>query len=195
MDRARDKERVAAKEWERDGVSAEAEDRAATTAADSVPAGIVFAPVAARKCRINRESNARRSNVRPAVTPWSVKNCWKKRGSSMSRKLFAVPTVGGRLFAHFGHCEKFAIIEVEKNKIVKETFVAPPAHEPGSFPRFLAENGVSTIISGGMGQRAQSLFAQNNIEVFMGVGSDEPANLVRDYLNNELETGENPCDH
>jgi hypothetical protein len=46
-----------------------------------------------------------------------------------------------------------------------------------------------------MGQRAQSLFAQNNIEVFMGVGSDEPVNLVQDYLNNELETGENPCDH
>lgn len=113
----------------------------------------------------------------------------------MSKKLFAVPTVAGKLCTHFGHCEKFAIIEVDDDAIVNEKFVAPPAHEPGSFPRFLAENGVSTIISGGMGQRAQSLFAQNNIEVFMGVGSDEPVNLVKDYLNNVLKTGENPCDH
>jgi predicted Fe-Mo cluster-binding NifX family protein len=113
----------------------------------------------------------------------------------MPKKLFAVPTVAGKLCSHFGHCEKFAIIEVEDDSIVKEDYVTPPAHEPGSFPRFLAESGVSTIISGGMGQRAQSLFAQNNIEVFMGVGSDEPKKLVQDYLNNALETGENPCDH
>lgn len=113
----------------------------------------------------------------------------------MSKKLFAIPTVAGKLCAHFGHCEMFAIIEVEGEQIVKEAYVTPPAHEPGSFPRFLAENGVSTIISGGMGQRAQSLFAENNIEVFMGVGSDEPKNLVQAYLSKALETGENPCDH
>ena len=47
------------------------------------------------------------------------------------KKLFAVPTENGALCAHFGHCEKFAIIETEDQKIIGENYLAPPAHEPG----------------------------------------------------------------
>lgn len=112
----------------------------------------------------------------------------------MSNKLFAIPTENGKLCAHFGHCEKFAIVETENSKIVNEKFVDPPAHEPGVYPRFLAEMGVSTIIAGGMGQRALDLFGQNNIEVFMGVNSEIPALLVDNYYSNQLETGDNLCD-
>lgn len=110
------------------------------------------------------------------------------------KKLFAVPTINGKLCAHFGRCENFAIIETENNNIINERYLNPPVHEPGSFPRFLASQGVSTIISGGMGMNAQQLFLQNNIEVCMGVNSDSPTKLVEYYLNNQLATGENLCD-
>jgi predicted Fe-Mo cluster-binding NifX family protein len=110
-------------------------------------------------------------------------------------KLFAVPTEQGKLCAHFGHCEKFAIVETEGQKIIKEELISPPVHQPGVYPAFLAEQGVSVIISGGMGQKAQQLFAQNNIEVCIGVNSELPKNLVEQYLNNELQTGQNLCDH
>ncbi len=113
----------------------------------------------------------------------------------MEKKLFAVPTIDGKLCAHFGHCEKFAVLEVVKNNVVSEIFLNPPVHQPGTYPKFLADAGVSTIIAGGMGQKALDIFAQNNIEVFMGVGSDEPKILVADYLNNKLETSDNLCDH
>jgi predicted Fe-Mo cluster-binding NifX family protein len=63
------------------------------------------------------------------------------------------------------------------------------------YPQFLAEKGVSVIISGGMGQKAQQLFQQNNIEVCMGVNAESPSKLVEQYLNNQLQTGENLCDH
>ena len=46
-----------------------------------------------------------------------------------------------------------------------------------------------------MGQKAQDLFAQNNIEVYMGVASGSPKELVEDYLNKQLKTGQNLCDH
>ena len=36
----------------------------------------------------------------------------------MSRKLFAIPTIEEKLCAHFGHCEKFAIVQVEDDKII-----------------------------------------------------------------------------
>ena len=111
------------------------------------------------------------------------------------KKLFAVPTENGLLCAHFGHCEKFAIITTEENKIVEQNFITPPVHQPGVYPQFLANQGVSVIISGGMGYKAQELFAHNNIEVVIGVNSDSPQALVESYLKQELVSGENLCDH
>ncbi len=111
------------------------------------------------------------------------------------KKKFAIPTAGGQLAMHFGHCEKFAIVHVEENKITKEEFLTPPVHQPGVYPKFLADFGVHSIIAGGMGQKAQDLFSQNNIEVFMGVQNGSPKQLVEQLLNDQLETGENLCDH
>ena len=108
---------------------------------------------------------------------------------------FAIPTLDNQLTAHFGHCEKFAIVDVEENKVIKEEFVTPPVHQPGVYPKFLADVGVHVIIAGGMGQKAQDLFAQNNIEVYMGVQNGSPSELVEQYLNNQLQTGQNLCDH
>ena len=113
----------------------------------------------------------------------------------MKKIKFAVPTVNGQLTAHFGHCEAFAIIETQDNNIISEDFVSPPVHEPGVYPKFLASQGVKIIIAGGMGQKAQNLFAQNNIEVCVGVNAETPKKLVEQYLNKKLQTGQNLCDH
>lgn len=107
----------------------------------------------------------------------------------------AVPVAQGKLAMHFGHCEEFALIEVEGKEIKGTTSVRPPAHSPGVLPKFLHEQGASCIIAGGMGQRAQSLFSQNGIEVIIGAGSLEPTELVKAYLDGNLETGANICDH
>ncbi len=111
------------------------------------------------------------------------------------KKLFAIPTEGGKLCAHFGHCEKFAIVETDENKVVKVDFLTPPVHQPGVYPKFLADNGISVIISGGMGIKAQDLFTQNNIEVCIGVNAETPELLVQQFLDGKLNTGENLCDH
>ena len=111
------------------------------------------------------------------------------------KKLFAVPTIHGKLCAHFGHCERFAIIDTENQEINGIEYHTPPVHQPGTYPRFLADKGVSTIISGGMGMKAKEIFAQNNIEVFMGINSENPEVLVEQYLQNQLKSGKNLCDH
>ena len=108
---------------------------------------------------------------------------------------FAIPTLNNQLTAHFGHCEKFAIVDVEDTKVIKEEFIVPPVHQPGVYPKFLADQGVHVIIAGGMGQKAQDLFVQNNIEVHMGVQDGSPTELVEQYLNDQLQTGQNLCDH
>lgn len=108
---------------------------------------------------------------------------------------FAVPTVGNELTAHFGHCEKFALIDTENNTVIKEEYVNPPVHQPGVYPRFLAELGVDVIIAGGMGQKARDLFAANNIQVCVGVNGGNPKRLVENFLKDTLVSGTNLCDH
>lgn len=108
---------------------------------------------------------------------------------------FAIPILNGQITAHFGHCEKFAIVETKDNQVINEEMVDPPVHQPGAYPRFLAEQNVNVIIAGGMGQKAQTLFTQNDIEVYMGVAAGTSKELVENYLNDQLKTGQNLCDH
>ena len=113
------------------------------------------------------------------------------------KKIFAVPTTNGELTQHFGHCEKFAVIDTDddSNSISNREDIIPPPHEPGVLPKWLGGMGVNVIIAGGIGQRAQQLIVQNEIEVFVGAPDDSPENLVSTYLNKTLESGENLCDH
>jgi len=116
-----------------------------------------------------------------------------QKGDSKMR--LAIPLAQGKLSLHFGHCDKFAIFEIDNGKIIGRTDEAPPAHAPGVLPEWLHENGVNVIIAGGMGQRAQQLFAQNEIDVVIGAQAGTPEELISAYLQNTLVTGENICDH
>ena len=53
-------------------------------------------------------------------------------------------------------------------QITGTNYLTPPPHEPGVIPRWLHEQGATTIIAGGMGMRAQQIFAENNITVVTG---------------------------
>jgi predicted Fe-Mo cluster-binding NifX family protein len=111
------------------------------------------------------------------------------------KSMIAIPLENGRLCSHFGHCQQFAILEVEGQSVVSEKLLTPPPHEPGLLPRWLAEQGVSHVIAGGMGQRALQLFAGQNIVVCVGALPKSPRELVNDWVNKALVTGSNACDH
>ncbi len=109
----------------------------------------------------------------------------------------AIPTADGKLTMHFGHCEKFTMLDVdpETKTITGTTELDPPPHEPGILPRWLAEQSTDLIIAGGMGQRAQDLFEAQNIGVITGAPPLSPEQLVEAYLAQALTTGSNACDH
>jgi len=109
----------------------------------------------------------------------------------------AVPVTDGKLSAHFGHCEEFAVVDVDEQtkEITDVAKLLPPAHEPGVLPKWLSEQKTDVIIAGGMGRRAQQLFAQNNIRVVIGASAQDPLQLAKDYLDNTLEIEANICDH
>jgi len=109
----------------------------------------------------------------------------------------AVPVAEGRLCMHFGHCEQFAIFDVDKEKksITGEVSVTPPPHEPGLLPRWLSEKGVNFVIAGGMGARAVTLFKERGVNVITGAPAGSPKSVVEHFLNGTLVTGANTCDH
>ncbi len=109
----------------------------------------------------------------------------------------AIPVAGGRLCMHFGHCEQFTLLEVdtEGKKILRSRRIDPPPHEPGLLPRWLHEQGVNLVIAGGMGGRAQAIFAEQGIDVIVGAPAESPESLARSYLDGTLQSGENTCDH
>lgn len=109
----------------------------------------------------------------------------------------AIPVTNGKLSEHFGHCEQFAIIDVDSSgkNIKSQELVDPPSYQPGILPKWLAGMHVEIIIAGGMGQRAQQLFAQNGIEVAIGAPDNDPHQLVTQYLAGQLQGGQNICDH
>lgn len=123
-----------------------------------------------------------------------AKNEKQKEGIIMR---IAIPTAEGKLAMHFGHCEQFAIIDVndETKKIIKTEHETPPPHEPGVLPKWLAGKGTNIIIAGGMGSRAQNLFAEQNIKVVIGAPVATPEKIVADYLGGALVSGVNTCDH
>jgi Mrp family chromosome partitioning ATPase/predicted Fe-Mo cluster-binding NifX family protein len=125
----------------------------------------------------------------------SIENQSLKAGGKKMR--IAVPLAQGRLSLHFGHCEEFAMVDVDEQtkEISNITRLQPPAHQPGVLPQWLSEQKASVIIAGGMGQRAQQLFAQNSIKVVIGASAQLPEDLVSAYLEGTLETGDNICDH
>ena len=109
----------------------------------------------------------------------------------------AVPVVAGKLAMHFGHCEQFALMDVDvaTKEIAHQKAIDAPPHEPGLLPRWLATQGADLVLAGGMGGRALQLFAEQGIEVVVGVDGSSPEEIARNYLAGNLRAGSNLCDH
>jgi predicted Fe-Mo cluster-binding NifX family protein len=106
----------------------------------------------------------------------------------------AVSTEGGSVSAHFGRCPTYTLVDIEEGKIIRRMEIPNPGHQPGFLPDYLSRMGVGTIVAGGMGPRAQGLFAEKKIQTIIGVQGrvDE---VIERFLNQELEAGRDLCDH
>jgi len=111
------------------------------------------------------------------------------------KKIIAIPLENGNLCTHFGHCEQFAIVEVENDKITNIKTETPPEHVPGLYPKWVAQFGTTDVIAGGMGQQAIMLFNQQNINAFVGAPIKSPKEIVEDFISGNLQLSSNYCNH
>ena len=135
------------------------------------------------------------TETRSEPVPETKKELLDRKKGSADSKVLVVPVSGGKLSAHFGHCEQFAFIETQNGKIIETEMRNPPGHEPGVLPRWLYEQGADVAIVGGMGESAQQLLREKGIEVIIGAPMDSPESLANQYLSNTLVAGANVCDH
>lgn len=104
----------------------------------------------------------------------------------------AISTQGDFVSAHFGRCPHFTLIEVDHNRITSKETIENPGHHPGFLPEFLAAEGVTHIIAGGMGQRARQLFEERNIIPILGVDLSLQE-AISQFLQGCLKSNDAPC--
>ena len=106
----------------------------------------------------------------------------------------AVTVDGNEISSHFGHCTGYAIYDVEDSKILNKTYIENPGHEQCVPPDFLANAGISVVITGGMGMKANQIFTERGVKTFTGIGGN-PDDAIALYLKGELIGSGDLCNH
>ncbi len=107
----------------------------------------------------------------------------------------AVTYENGQIFQHFGHTAQFKVYEVADGKIVDAKVVDTNGSGHGALAGFLMQQGVDTLICGGIGGGAQVALAQAGIRLYGGVSGEADAAVIALLAGN---LGYNPnvhCDH
>jgi ATP-binding protein involved in chromosome partitioning len=99
---------------------------------------------------------------------------------------FALPVEDGKLADRFGQASHFAFFTVKDGVVGPKNLVPSPPHEPGGIPQWLDEHGVTHVIAGTLGEKAQELLAKKDIQVFASAPLEVPEALVEKYLKQIL---------
>lgn len=121
----------------------------------------------------------------------------------MAKKI-AIPSaqpggVEAALGMHFGHCDCYTLVDIDDNGEITAVSTIPcVSHAQGGClapVMYLAEQGVTDLLAGGMGMRPLMGFLQNNIQVFWAANHATVGDAVVAFLANKLPafTPANTC--
>ena len=108
----------------------------------------------------------------------------------------AVPTKGGSVDNHFGHCDHYTIFTVNEGEVkMKEIMPSPKGCGCKSGVVFdLCRKGVSVMLAGNIGTGAINVLTTNGIAVVRGC-SGNVDDLVKAYLRGEVSDNGDVCEH
>ena len=101
----------------------------------------------------------------------------------------------GEIFQHFGHTEQFKFYEVTDGEITSIKIVNTNGSGHGALAGFLKDNGVDTVICGGIGGGAQVALKEAGIRLFGGVKGNADAAVVALLSNSLAWEPDVKCDH
>jgi predicted Fe-Mo cluster-binding NifX family protein len=100
----------------------------------------------------------------------------------------------GVVSPHFGRCPNYVLVDVDGCEVRDVKVVENPCygrHQPGQVPKFINEQDVDVMLTGGMGRRAIRYFEQFGIEAVTGASGSVRRSLEQ-YLGGALQ-GAQPC--
>ncbi len=112
-------------------------------------------------------------------------------------KKIALPTRGGVIDNHFGHCEFYTIVTVSEENQILATQTIPSPQGCGcksNIASKLQEDGVTVMLAGNMGAGALQKLAAHNIQVIRGC-SGPIMEVVNAYLEGNLQDSGEACQH
>ncbi|HQK34575.1 MAG TPA: NifB/NifX family molybdenum-iron cluster-binding protein [Spirochaetales bacterium] len=126
-----------------------------------------------------------------------------KEEQTMHSKI-AVPTKNGSVDAHFGHCEYFTVFEIGNGTIASEKRIESPngCGCKSDIASKLAQDGVTLMLAGNIGDGAIRVLKAHGIEVVRGA-SGTVRSVVEQWIAGTLkdsgetchEHGEHECTH
>lgn len=105
-------------------------------------------------------------------------------------KRIAVPLVNGKLSEFFGNCNHYEIFEVEGEHIINRKVIAPPNKKITMLPLWASSQGITDVITYKVDVRIMELFANHKINLYVGIGSNLPEEIIQDYINGTLKSDE-----
>lgn len=120
-------------------------------------------------------------------------NIDKMKGNKNMR--IVIPTENDKLCSHFGHCESFTFVDVnpETREILNIETRVPEEGISCQSAGWISEQGTNIVLAGGMGGRPMDIFTRNGVQVVTGCPELPVKELVAEYLDGVLATGENAC--
>lgn len=108
----------------------------------------------------------------------------------------AMPINGDVINQHFGQSKSFLIATVENDKIVNRQEINSEAlqHNHAGLSGLFQAEGVSVVITGGIGKPALDALQQNGFEVVKGA-SGQYEEVLDNYLAGNLNDQNVTCDH
>lgn len=107
----------------------------------------------------------------------------------------AVTYENGKVFQHFGHTEEFKVYEVSGDTVTDSRVISTGGNGHEALAVFLKNQGVDTLICGGIGGGARLALSQAGIALYPGV-TGEADQAVESLLKGTLEYDPNTmCQH
>ena len=90
----------------------------------------------------------------------------------------AVTYENGQIFQHFGQTEHFKVYDIQDGKVHASSIFSTNGNGHGTLAGILQQNGVSTLICGGIGAGARQMLAAAGIQLYGGVTGDADQAVV-----------------
>lgn len=107
-----------------------------------------------------------------------------------------MPKNGELLNQHFGQSQQFLIATVENGRVMEQKLIDGQAlqHNHGGLSALFKNEGVSLVITGGIGQPALNALTEKGLQVIRGA-SGRCEDVLAKYLSGELADSNISCSH